>query len=171
MRVSTSRRALAACGFVAVLAASVTGCSSDSDDDATAATTTTKAAATTTAAAAADPAATKEITDAYVAFFNGTTPPAARAGLVENGATFQPALEAMAADPQASATTATVAKVTTTDATNADVTYTLLMGGNPVLPDQGGQAVKQDGTWKVAAATFCALLSIQGGGGALPPGC
>ncbi|MFD1814571.1 hypothetical protein, partial [Rhodococcus gannanensis] len=153
MRVTASRRALVASGFVAVLVAGLTGCSSDDSDDSADATTTTAAVATTTsaAAAAADPAVTDEITNAYVTFFNGTSPVDVRVGLVENGPSFQAALEGMAADPQASATTATVAKVTTVDDTNADVTYTILMGGNPVLPDQTGQAVEQDGTWKVSA--------------------
>lgn len=167
MRVS---KALAACSFVAILAASVTGCSSDDSDDSASSETTTSAAATTTAAADLDAAGKQEITDAYVTFFNGTSPVDVRVGLVENGDTFRPALEGMAADPRASATTVTVAAVEGVDETNANVTYTLLMGGTPVMPDQGGQAVNQDGTWKVAAATFCALLSVQGGG-TLPPGC
>ena len=44
----------------------------------------------------------------------------------------------------------------------------LLLNGTPALPDQTGQAVKVDGTWRVATATFCALLSIQGKGDAIP---
>ncbi|MGW4477688.1 hypothetical protein [Rhodococcus triatomae] len=169
MRVS---KALAACGFVAVLAAGLTGCGDDSDDSSAAETSTTAsaAAATTEAAAELDAAAQQQITDAYVTFFNGTTPVDVRVGLVENGDTFRPALEGMAADPRASATTVTVAAVEGVDDTTADVTYTLLMGGNPVMPDQSGQAVEQDGTWKVASATFCALLAVSGGGN-LPPGC
>ncbi|MGG7102625.1 hypothetical protein [Rhodococcus sp. 24CO] len=177
MRNSVSRRVVAAAGFVAVVAATVTGCSSDSDSD-TADTSTTSVAASkasgtssagTTAAAAADDATTQEITDVFVTFFNGTTPPADRAALVENGDVFLPTLEALTANPQATATTATVQGVEATG-TNAAVKWTLLMNGAPVLPDQSGEAIEQAGEWKVSAATFCTLLAIQGGGAPVP-GC
>lgn len=172
MRNTITRRAMAACGFVAVVAATVTGCSNDDNSSdaksTTAETTTTTAAAQ--AAGAADEATTKAITDTYVTFFNGQTPPATRAGLVQNGAAFQPMLEGMVNNPQAMGTTATVAGVKKTDANNADVTWTLNLNGAPVLPDQTGQAINEGGTWKVSAATFCALLAIQGGGGPTP-GC
>lgn len=177
MRNSVSRRVLAAAGFVAIVAASVTGCSSDSDSDSadktttSAASSTTKASASSTSAAsgADDAAATKEITDVYVAFFNGTTPPAERAALVENGDSFLPALEALTANPQSTATTATVEDVKVSG-TDADVKWTLLMNGAPVLPDQAGTAIEEAGQWKVTAVTFCTLLAIQGGGAPVP-GC
>jgi len=178
MRVSITRRALAVCGSVAIAAAVVTGCSDsgDSTEDSTAAestvstATTTSAAATSAAAEAADATTTQAVTDSYVAFFNGTTPPATRAGLVENGDAFLPALEGMAADPQATATAATVEGVTASGDGLATVSWTLLMNGAPVLPDQSGEAIEEDGTWKVSAATFCALLAIQGDGTPVP-GC
>lgn len=183
MRVSITRRALAVCGSVAVAAAVVTGCSdsNDSSEDSTAAESTvatattetdstTSAAATSAEAEAADPATTQAVTDTYVTFFTGTTPPATRAGLVENGDAFLPALEGMAADPQATATAATVEGVTASGDGLATVSWTLLMNGAPVLPDQSGEAVEEDGTWKVSAATFCALLAIQGDGTPVP-GC
>ncbi|MFZ2177550.1 MAG: hypothetical protein WAW17_26700 [Rhodococcus sp. (in: high G+C Gram-positive bacteria)] len=174
MRKSFTRRGLAAFGLVAVLAATVTGCSDDSDDSSsdstTTAATTSASEKTTAAAATADAATTKEITDAFVTFFNGTTPPADRAALVENGDVFLPTLEGMTANPQAMATTATVEGVTLTDPANAAVKWTLLMGGNPVLPDQSGEALEQAGKWKVSANTFCSLMAIQGGGAPVP-GC
>lgn len=120
------------------------------------------------AAAPADPAVTKEITEAYTTFFNGKAPAADRTKLIENSEGFAQVLQGMAADPQAQGTTVTVKGVTLTDDTNADVTYDLLLNGTPALPDQTGQAVKVDGTWRVATATFCALLSIQGKGDAIP---
>ncbi|MBM7459426.1 hypothetical protein ACIBED_13775 [Rhodococcus coprophilus] len=178
MRVSISRRALAVCGSIAIAAAVVAGCSDSSDDtvarDTSVSSATTKADTTTTEtiaeAAAADTATTEAVTASYVTFFDGTTPAATRATVVENGDAFLPALEGMAADPQASATTATVEGVTVADDGTATVSWTLLMNGAPVLPDQSGEAVEQDGTWKVSAATFCALLAIQGDGSAVP-GC
>lgn len=182
MRVSNIRRAVATFGMVAVAAATIAGCSSDDDSSGdstttkaatTTAATTTEATETSAAAAAgesADPATTEAVTNAYVTFFNGSTPPAERAALVENGDVFLPTLEGMTANPQAMGTTATVEGVTLSDPATADVKWTLLMNGAPVLPDQSGNAIEQDGQWKVSATTFCTLLAIQGGGAPVP-GC
>lgn len=165
MRSSRTRRTAALIGLMALTATAVIGCG-DSDEDAAAAT--SAPAAATTSAAAASAETEKAITDAYVTFFDGTAPPATRAGLVEKGDAFKPFLEGMASDPRASGTSVTVSAVQLVDDKTADVTYTLLLGGNPVLPDQSGQALKEGDTWKVAAMTFCALLAVQGSGQAVP---
>jgi hypothetical protein len=49
-------------------------------------------------------------------------------------------------------------------ATQAKVTYSLLVGGTPQLTNQSGVAVKQAGIWKVGDASFCGLLALQNGG-------
>ncbi|MEU4312843.1 hypothetical protein [Nocardia sp. NPDC024068] len=166
MRSSRTRRTAALIGLMALTATAVIGCG-DSEEDAAAAT--SAPAATSSAAPATASAETeKAITDAYVTFFDGTAPPATRAGLVEKGDAFKPFLEGMATDPRASGTSVTVSAVQLVDDKTADVTYTLLLGGNPVLPDQSGQALKEGDTWKVAAMTFCALLAVQGSGQAVP---
>ena len=178
MRTHSIRRALAVAGIAAVALAGVVGCSSDDSSDAaddttstTVATATTEAEETTEAAGgAADAETTQAVTDAWVAFFDGSTPPETRAGLVENGDDFLPALQGMAADPQATATTATVEGVTSAGDDAAMVSWTLLMNGEPVLPDQSGEALLEDGQWKVSAVTFCTLLAIQGDGSEVP-GC
>lgn len=180
MRTSSTRRILASCGLVSVLALAAVGCSSDDSSDTGDATsspettevttTTTSATETSDAAAAADEQTTQEVTEAYVVFFTGTTPPAERAALVENGDTFLPLLEGMTADPQATATAATVEGVTSTGDDAAAVQWTLMMNGAPVLPDQSGEAIREDGQWKVSAVTFCTLLAIQGDGSPVP-GC
>ncbi|WP_328392744.1 hypothetical protein [Nocardia sp. NBC_00416] len=166
MRLSRTRRSAALFAMLTLTAAAVVGCG-DSEDDAAAATS-APAATSSAAAAAASPEVQKEITDAFVTFFDGTAPPATRAGLVEKGDAFKPFLEGMASDPRASGTSVTVSGVQVVDDKTADVTYTLLLGGNPVLPDQSGQAIKEGDTWKVAAMTFCALLAVQGSGQAIP---
>ncbi|MCK0092618.1 hypothetical protein ACFWCF_13225 [Rhodococcus sp. NPDC060090] len=178
MRTHSIRRALAVAGIAAVALAGVVGCSSDDSSDATDDTTSTTVATATTeaeetteaAGGAADAETTQAVTDAWVAFFNGTTPPETRAGLVENGDEFLPALQGMAADPQATATTATVEGVMSAGDDAATVSWTLLMNGAPVLPDQSGEALLEDGQWKVSAVTFCTLLAIQGDGSQVP-GC
>ncbi|MFD0364691.1 hypothetical protein ACFQZZ_24890 [Nocardia sp. GCM10030253] len=155
------RRVVTAYGLAALTATAIVGCG---DDESTAPATSTPTSVVATTAAVSSAADTKAITDAYVTFFNGQTPAATRAGLVEKGPAFQQALDGMAVNPQAAGTSVTVAEVKLSDSTHADVKYTLLLNGNPVLPDQSGQALKEAGQWKVAAATFCALLAIQSGG-------
>ncbi|MEV4241713.1 MULTISPECIES: hypothetical protein [Nocardia] len=154
------------CGIAAITVATATACGST---DKTSGTTTTTAAAASmsSTAAQADSATTNAVTHAFVAFFDTKTPVDQRVALVENGTTFAPVLTAQADNP-ATQTTATVSAVQAGDAAHATVTYTLLMGGNPVLPDQSGQAVQENGQWKVAATTFCALVELQGGP---VPGC
>lgn len=168
MRNTLIRGAVGLCGIAVLAVAALTGCSDDSSDNSTA-TTSATAAATTAAeasgssAAAADPETTKAVTDAFVLFFDAKTPADQRSAAVEKGDVFGPVLAAQANNPQAQGTSATVSKVATVDPTHAEVTYTLLMNGNPVLPDQAGQAVQENGQWKVAASTFCSLLKLQGG--------
>ncbi|WP_405137874.1 hypothetical protein [Nocardia sp. NBC_01388] len=166
MRLTSLRQTVVACCLVALTGTSIVGCSSSGDSASP--TTSAAASAATSAAAKSDStssaADTKAVTDTYVTFFDGKTPAATRAGLVEKGAAFQQALDGMAVNPQATGTSVTVAEVKLSDTSHADVKYTLLLNGTPVLPDQSGQAVKDAGQWKVAAATFCALLAIQSGG-------
>ncbi|MFG1773660.1 hypothetical protein ACGFIX_29130 [Nocardia salmonicida] len=161
MRNTLRHKAMACCGLVAIAVATVTGCGSD--DESSSSSSTTSAVATSATTAATDPAAVKSITDAYVLFFDGKAPADKKVAVVEKGTAFTPLLQAQAANPQAQSTSVTVGGVKLIDANNADVTYSLLMGGNPVLPDQTGQAVREGGQWKVAAATYCALMAIQGG--------
>jgi hypothetical protein len=47
-------------------------------------------------------------------------------------------------------------------ATTAKVTYDILLSGTPVLTNQSGSAVLQDGTWKVSTTSFCGLLTLNG---------
>lgn len=142
-----------ALGIVGV-AVVLVGCSGDNSGT---------APTSTTAVVRDDPATIGAITEAYVTLFNASAPVEQRMAAVEKGADFASVLRAQAANPQAQSTTATVSAVEIVDATHANVTYTLLMGGAPALPDQNGQAVKDGDRWKVAAMTFCALATLQGG--------
>lgn len=157
-------RATAAC-FGLALAASVvlTGCSDDESTDAKETTTTSAVATTSAAAAAADPAAIEEIKATYATFFDSTKTPEERAAKVEQSEAFLPVLQAQAANPQSAGLGVQVSKVELVDDSNAAVTYTLVMGGNPVLADQAGEAVKKGDDWLVAATTFCTLMALQGG--------
>ncbi|MET7769321.1 hypothetical protein [Nocardia sp. NPDC005366] len=164
MRISFPRTAAVCSGLALVAAVALTGCSSDDESTGSASTSAAASASSSAAApAAADAETTKAITDAYTVFFNAAAPVDQRVASVEKGDVFAPVLQAQAADPSKGGTTATVSAIKLVDASNANVTYTLLMGGNPVLPNQTGQAVKLDGKWKVGASTFCALMALQGG--------
>ncbi|MEE3849507.1 hypothetical protein VZC37_04145 [Gordonia sp. LSe1-13] len=167
MRRTLTGRVAAMCAGAVLIVGVVAGCSDD-DSGGSEAAGTSSAAATSAAEATTDEATTQEITDAFVVFFNGKTPPAERVALIENGQAFEPILQGMTQDPQATQTEVAVTGVTVTEEGMADVNYDLLMQGNPVMPGQTGQAVEEDGTWKVSADTFCALLAVQGGADRVP---
>jgi hypothetical protein len=123
--------------------------------------------ATTTGFTAADKAA---ITSAYEKFFSSRTATPDRIKLLQNGQQFEAAITALAQNPLASNTSATVASVTLSGANTAKVVYTVNIAGAaiPGLKNRTGTAVRENGTWKVGDASFCALVSL---GGSPPKAC
>ena len=93
--------------------------------------------------------------------------------LLEDGSQFAPIIKAQAGSGLASGAAAKVSKVVVVSPTQAKVTYTILLAGQPVLKNQSGVAVFQDGRWKVGAASFCGLLILENGGSSknLPAAC
>ncbi len=106
----------------------------------------------------------------WVAFFNPKTPVAKRVSLLQNGSTFASIIQAQASSPLASSATSSVTAVTVESATQAKVTYSILVGGAAALKNQPGVAVKQGGVWKVGDQSFCALLTLENNGKA-PTAC
>jgi len=106
--------------------------------------------------------ATAEITQAWKTFFNGATPVAQRVALLAGGQRFAATIKSLSTNPLASKTSATVSKVTVTDATTATVTFTIYLAGAPVLANVKGTAVLDNGTWLVDAASLCQLLALEG---------
>ncbi|MGF7123578.1 hypothetical protein AB4Z09_17695 [Rhodococcus sp. TAF43] len=106
--------------------------------------------------------ASKDVNDAFVAFFSGETSGGQKILLVQNGEAFADTINAQAESPMAKGTTATVTNVDMDAPGHATVTYTIEMNGQPVLADRIGEAVEQDGQWKVAQGTFCDLLTLEG---------
>jgi hypothetical protein len=174
---STRMRGVILCLLVVTLALIVAGCGGSSATTTTAAPTSTSAAPATTVVSGTETTVAGSTTpvtftgDAatiatnWAKFFDGSLPVADKAALLENGSQYSKELETQAASPLAKAATAQVTAVNVTSATAADVTYSLLVGGTPALMDQKGQAVLQDGTWKVSAASFQALLALESGAG------
>jgi hypothetical protein len=112
---------------------------------------------------------TAAITSAWQTFFAGTTPAARKIALLQNGRRFAGVIKAQASSSLAQASQAKVTAVTLVSPTKADVTYSILEGGQVALPDQKGQAVRVGGVWKVSAASFQALVKLeQGQAGASP---
>lgn len=110
---------------------------------------------TTTAAFTGDAAT---IVANWIKFFDGSQPASGKAALLENGTQYTQQIQGFAAF--AKTAKAQVSAITITSSTSADVTYTLIFNGTPVLTNQQGKAVLQDGTWKVSAQTFQALLAM-----------
>jgi hypothetical protein len=146
------RRLIQTIVVVAALSATLAACTN--------APTTTPGGPTTTAASGD---ATAQITANWQDFFNAKTDNSRRAQLLENGTAFAATIQAQAANPLAATATAQVTKVTLTSPTQATVTYSILVGGQPALPDQTGTAILDNGTWKVSAASFCNLLFLENG--------
>jgi hypothetical protein len=111
--------------------------------------------------ATADGSTTTAVRTAYVTFFNSKTALATSQTFLQHGAVFKAALATQAKSPAAKGLSATVSKVVLQSPDLANVTFTLLGSGKPLLPDTPGYAVKEDGSWKVAAGTFCALLTLE----------
>jgi hypothetical protein len=105
----------------------------------------------------------------WTAFFNPKTPTAGKISLLQDGQQFATIIKAQASSGLVSQAAAKVTKVTLISPTQARVTYTILEGGQPVLSNQTGVAVLQNGTWKVGVASFCGLLALENGGKAATP--
>ncbi|MEU8509989.1 hypothetical protein AB0C76_00185 [Kitasatospora sp. NPDC048722] len=119
--------------------------------------------------APADPAAAKaEVTANWEKFFDPATPVADKAKLLQNGDVLLPVLQGFSQDPRVGQVQAQVSDVTFTDATHATVTYALSLQGTVVEPNASGQAVLDNGTWKVSRATLCGLLTQAAGASGTP---
>jgi hypothetical protein len=97
-----------------------------------------------------------------VDFFSGATPAATKIVLLQNGPQFAAVINAQAGSQLAKSAGASVTSVTRNSPTTAKVRYSILLGGQPALKDQVGQAILVGGSWKVGSSSFCALLSLEG---------
>ncbi|HKC27174.1 MAG TPA: hypothetical protein VKB75_04105 [Jatrophihabitans sp.] len=107
-------------------------------------------------------AARQQISRAYEQFFDSKTPLNTSVAALQHGSVFRSAVDQEGNTQVAQGVTA---KVTATHAQSADVaavTFSLLSAGRPLLADTHGYAVLEGGKWKVAAQTFCSLLTLNG---------
>jgi hypothetical protein len=109
-------------------------------------------------------AAETQVAANWTAFFSGQSSASKRESLVQDGPDFLPTIQAQGTNTISQSTVAKVTKVTLTSPTQADVSYSILLAGQPALPNQSGLAVLDNGVWKVSAVTFCSLLALENGG-------
>ncbi|MET7620232.1 hypothetical protein [Streptomyces sp. NPDC005408] len=163
-----------AAAAVLILVPAAAGCSDDGGGGSKASPTPSATAPPSSSAPAAngpaDPAAAKaEIEKNWTTFFDPKATTDAKAKVLENGDQLRPLLAAFSGDKNAAQSSAKVTAVQFTSATDATVTYDLLVGGTPALPGSKGTAIYQDQTWKVSVKTLCALVKLSGNAAA--PGC
>ena len=100
---------------------------------------------------------------AWKGFFDGSSSVNTKESFVENAYLFSNLVSAQSSSALAKSVSVRVEQVSDITATHAKVTYRLEADGKPLLPHpQQGVAVKIRGTWKVSAATVCALVKIEG---------
>jgi hypothetical protein len=101
------------------------------------------------------------ISRAYAALFGTKSTLAQSVDSLQNGPSFKQAIVAESRKPAAKGSGAKVTAVVMQSANVAKVTFTVYSNGKPALPGAGGLAVRQGGKWKVAAQTFCQLLTLS----------
>jgi ABC-type glycerol-3-phosphate transport system substrate-binding protein len=106
--------------------------------------------------------ATAQIKSAYEQFFSSDTSLSTRVALLQNGPRFKSVISALASNPLASDTSATVSSVKLEGADQAKVVFTVNVSGNPLLENKTGTAVRTGGKWKVGYASLCKLIALEG---------
>jgi len=108
------------------------------------------------------------VTQAWLAFFDGTKPADGKIALLQNGQAFASVIQAQGQSLLVKQTKAVVKRVVVIGPRRAVVTYSILLAGVPALKNHRGIAVKVAGSWRVGEASFCELLALEG---ATPPAC
>jgi len=155
---------LLTCVVGVTLAACGSSSSSSPSPSASATSSPATSATSSASASAGSSAAEQAITANWTAFFDAKTPVAKRVSLLQDGQVVASVIRSQAGSGLASEATAKVTKVTVTSPTQATVTYSILVGGQPALSGKTGIAVLQGGTWKVGLASFCGLLVLENSG-------
>src|SRR5215469_6346506 len=107
------------------------------------------------------PAAAAAVKSTWLEFFNGTVSIPKRLKLLQDPPAFTPFVhkeEKTSLLGLVLQATAKVSSVTVQPNGQAKVVFTILLGGKPLARNLHGTAVYTPAGWKVASATFCALL-------------
>ena len=122
------------------------------------------ASTSTAAEPTSGPAAEAAITANWKTVFNGKAPIPQRLALVQDGAQLAAFVQAQAKTSfgtAATGSTATVSAVTFRHHRRPRCTTGSLLLGTPLLKNQVGNAIYQNGIWKVAIASFCGLAYLE----------
>jgi hypothetical protein len=162
-------RVVGVCALVA-LAATAAACGGSPSASSSTPPSTATSSAPATSPAATSPAATSTgsvpagaiaaITANWQTFFNIKTSAAKRVTLLQEGSQFASIIKAQQNSPLATGLTAKVKSISDITSSQATVKYDLIVGGSKV--PMTGNAVYENGTWKVGASTFCGLLTLEG---------
>ena len=106
-------------------------------------------------------------------FFDPKETTDTRVALIQGGEDLRQAIVLTAKNPLASKATTTVTKVAVdpADHNKATVTYNISVNGSNVVEGGTGEAVYENGTWKVSTESFCGLATAGAGAGVKVPGC
>jgi len=108
-------------------------------------------------------AAQAEIKKNWEAFFSKDTPLAKKVDYIEHGDQLETAVQKFGTDPRLKQASAKVTDVFASSPTAATVKYQVLLNGKVALPSAVGDAVFENGVWKVSVKTLCGLLGLIGG--------
>jgi hypothetical protein len=167
MHFRESRTVLTA-ALIVTLGLVVTACSSGGSPSTKTSTPGHTSTPTSTATSSGEPtsgsAAVAAIKANWATFFDAKTPNSRRLTLLQNGSEFSAVITAQSKSILAREATSKATAVSLTGTTQAAVTYDILVSGSPVLKNQHGVAVYQDGVWKVGVVSFCGLLTLENNG-------
>ena len=171
-----TRRVLVLPAVIAGFGLLLTACGSSGNKPSSGSSGTPASSATSSPASTGSAGSAATIKTNWEAFFSASTPTAKRVALLQNGSAFQPLIAAQSKSSLASAASAKVDSVSGITATQATVTYDIVVSGTPALKNQKGVAVKESGTWKVGDKSFCGLLQLEKSSGlvkitSLPAAC
>lgn len=98
----------------------------------------------------------------FASFFAAGTTMSERQALLQNGSQFAQPMQSEFTALAGQKPSLTINSVTLSNATTAQVNYTVNLNGQPVLKDQKGEAVEVNGKWLVSDSTLCQLFSLSG---------
>jgi hypothetical protein len=153
------------------LSALLVGCGNSSPKASSTASSTPKASSTSSPGSSSMTGTAGTIAANWETFFSAKTPNAKRITLLEDGTQFTKVISEQSGSSLASTASAKVSGVTAITSSTATVAYSIDIGGTPALANQTGQAVYQDGTWKVGDKSFCSLIALELGKSGLPAAC
>jgi hypothetical protein len=156
-----------AVGVAAALSLVLAGCSSSGGSSthsptATSSATTSVSSTPSSINSQPDAATLAAVTNVYNVFFDPKSTDAQVENSVQNGAALTGAVANDNHSQYQGHSGVKVLKVQMLSPLVAKVTFQVSLDGQVILPNASGYAVKEGGSWKLAATTFCQLINLEG---------